>query len=203
MHQISGNEHESDLEQFLEIVPNANVAIDLKYASIDNFTGKNIYGPFNRAFLHPIAHQKFLIAAKELQRRNDRLKFLVLDALRPRSAQHILWNHVAGTDKEKYVAQPTRGSLHNFGMAIDVTLVGSTGAWLDMGSGFDDFREISQPQLETTFLRSGLLSPTQVANRWLLRECMAVGGFSAIAHEWWHFDALPGTLVRENFTIFE
>lgn len=188
---------------FLEILPSERFSVDLKYASTDNFVGENIYGEFRRAFLHRIAFEKLQKAAENLSRRRFGHKLLILDALRPRSAQWVLWNKVAGTDSEKYVADPRRGSLHNYGMAVDLTITTPTGQWLDMGSGFDDFRELSQPRFEDRFLANGDLTTAQVENRKLLRSCMEGAGFDSIPHEWWHFNALPADRVRSDFTILE
>lgn len=188
---------------FLEILPSERFSVDLKYASTDNFVGENIYGEFRRAFLHRIAFEKLQKAAENLSRRRFGHKLLILDALRPRSAQWVLWNKVSGTDSEKYVADPRRGSLHNYGMAVDLTITTPTGQWLDMGSGFDDFRELSQPRFEDRFLANGDLTTAQVENRKLLRSCMEGAGFDSIPHEWWHFNALPADRVRSDFTILE
>ena len=72
-----------------------------------------------------------------------------------------------------------------------------------MGSGFDDFRDLSQPSLEEKFLASGELSAEHHANRLLLRSCMTDAGFLIIPHEWWHFEALPRADVRAGFRIIE
>jgi zinc D-Ala-D-Ala dipeptidase len=189
--------------EFVELKPDQGFQIDLRYATTNNFVGENMYGPFNRAFLHKDAAKQLFEAHRLLQVRNPGYTFIIYDALRPRSIQWILWNHVEGTDAEMYVAQPERGSLHNFGMAVDLSVLDDKGELLDMGAGFDDFRPIAQPILEDKFLAEGILSEKHIKNRLILRNCMLDAGFIGLKHEWWHFDAMDRTVVRESFTIVE
>lgn len=193
----------SESRDFVEIRVSDRVAIDLKYATTDNFMRENVYQDFRRAFLHKLAFQKFEKAIQHLQKSRPEHKFLVLDALRPRSVQRILWNKVKGTTEEKYVANPDKGSMHNFGLALDLTIVDEHGRWLDMGSGFDDFRELSQPILEDQFIEKGVLTATHMRNRLLLRDAMQAGGFLTIKTEWWHFNALSLEEARRDYQIIE
>lgn len=188
---------------FVEVKTDASVKIDLRYASSNNFVGYDMYGPFRQAFLHRLAAEKLFRALKHLQTENPGYGFIIFDALRPRSVQRILWDNVKGTASERYIANPDLGSLHNFGFAVDLTVMDSAGRELDMGAGYDDFRDVAQPQLEEKFLASGDLSKEQVANRHILRRAMEASGFAQLAHEWWHFDALPKSEVRANFQIVE
>jgi D-alanyl-D-alanine dipeptidase len=73
---------------------------------------------------------------------------LVLDALRPQRVQQELWDALEGTELRMYLANPERGSIHSFGMALDITLLDGEGRELDMGTGFDDMTELSHPALE-------------------------------------------------------
>jgi D-alanyl-D-alanine dipeptidase len=190
-------------ENFVELVEGPEFKIDLRYGTTNNFVGVNMYGPFNKAFLHRIAGEKLFRALKHLQNTRPGYKFLIFDALRPRSIQRILWSHVEGTPGEKYIARPEPGSLHNFGFAVDLTVLDEHGSELDMGAGYDDFRDIAQPQLESRFVASGELTADHIANRMILREAMEIAGFSQLPHEWWHFDALPKAQVKDQFTIVE
>ena len=128
---------------------------------------------------------------------------LVLDALRPQSVQVQLWDHLAGTDLRQYVADPARGSIHSFGMALDATLLDPQGRELDMGSGFDEMIELSHPRLEAIHAATGKLTPDQVRNRELLRVVLRQGGFQGIDNEWWHFEMLDRQHVRKTFTRVE
>lgn len=189
---------------FVELKHGQDFHIDLRYASANNFVGHDMYGPhFRKAFLHRIAAEMLFAALGHLKSENPKLSFIVFDALRPRSIQRILWEHVKGTDGEQYIANPDRGSLHNFGFAVDLSILDENGRELDMGAGFDDFRPIAQPQLEDQFFANGALTSLHLQNRRLLRKVMETAGFKQLPHEWWHFDALPRSEVRDRFQIVE
>lgn len=188
---------------FVELKPGAQFALDLRYASTNNFVGVNMYGKFNRAFLHKVPAAMLAKAADLLRASKPGYKLLIFDALRPRSIQRVLWENVVGTAGERYIGNPERGSMHNFGFAVDLSILDASGKELDMGAGFDDFREIAQPQLEQRFLKEGLLSAEQVNNRQLLRDTMEPVGFTQLKHEWWHFDALDRDHVRSQYQIVE
>lgn len=190
-------------KDFVELHEGEGLRIDLRYASTNNFVGHDMYGPFRQAFLHKIAAQKLSMAYRSLRERHPGYGFIIFDALRPRSVQRVLWDHVKGTNGENYIANPDNGSLHNFGFAVDLTVTDPQGRELDMGAGFDDFREISQPKMEAHFLQQGLLSQTQINNRLILRNAMEAAGFIQLQHEWWHYDAMPKAEVREKFKIVE
>lgn len=191
-------------EDFVELKPSDGLQVDLRYASKNNFVGYDMYGPyFRKAFLHKIAADMLFSALRHLKTEQPDFSFIIFDALRPRSIQRILWEHVKGTDGESYIANPDRGSLHNFGFAVDLSILDGKGRELDMGAGFDDFRPIAQPQLEDQFLAEGSLTSLHLKNRQLLRLVMVGAGFKQLPHEWWHFDALPKAEVRDRFQIVE
>ena len=179
------------------------LTIDLKYASANNFVGQNMYGDFNKAYLHRIAAAKLAKAIKNLEGINPKFKLIVYDALRPRSVQFILWDKVKGSEQEKYVANPKGGSIHNYGFALDISIVDESGKELDMGTPYDDFTELAQPRFEEKFLQLGKLNAQQIKNRRLLRKVMEDAGFIQLPLEWWHFDALPKAEVRTKFRIVE
>lgn len=175
------------------------VRVDLRYVGPRNFVGRDLYGELDCAWLHRLAAEGLARAVAELKRLAPGHCLLVLDALRPHRVQIELWEFLDGTGLRQYVADPARGSIHSFGMALDVTIVNADGDELDMGSGFDEMDELSHPKLEAEHLASGALTPTQVANRQLLRRVMTVGGFNGVDNEWWHFDMLDRSHVRQTF----
>jgi D-alanyl-D-alanine dipeptidase len=177
-----------------------HIAVDLRYASVDNFVGRNLYGALDCAWLHHLAAAGLQRAAALLAREAPGHRLLVLDALRPHRVQIQLWDHLEGTDLRQYVADPARGSIHSFGMALDATLVDGKGRELDMGTGYDEMTELSHPKLDESHLASGALTPAQHANRQLLRRVLCASGFNGIDNEWWHFDMLDRTHVRQHFT---
>ena len=179
------------------------IGIDLRYASPNNFVGHDLYGSLDCAWLHELAAAGVERAGALIAREAPGLRILVLDALRPHRVQIQLWDFLDGTDLRQYVADPARGSIHSFGMALDATIIDTPGRELDMGSGYDEMTEMSHPRLEAAHLAEGRLTPAQVANRDLLRRAMAHGGFGGIDNEWWHFEMLDRDHVRKTFTRVE
>jgi len=177
--------------------------LDIRYATTNNFTGKNLYGDFRACFLHREAAGKLQNAVKNLNQSRPGWKFLVFDCLRPRSVQKILYAAVAGTSKQSYVAHPAGGSIHNFGFAMDLSLVDAQGREVDMGTPYDAFEPLAEPVREQEFLKSGRLTQTQHANRLILRSAMQQAGFIQLGNEWWHFDAKPAAEVRTKYRIIE
>lgn len=176
------------------------VSVDLRYASVANFVGRDLYGSLDCAWLHHLAATGLQGAAALLAREAPGHRLLVLDALRPHRVQIQLWDHLEGTDLRQYVADPARGSIHSFGMAVDATLVDAQGRELDMGTGYDEMTELSHPKLEAGHLASGALTPAQHRNRELLRGVLGRCGFRGIDNEWWHFEMLDRNHVRSTFT---
>ncbi|HWJ94900.1 MAG TPA: M15 family metallopeptidase [Telluria sp.] len=177
----------------------SGIQIDLRYASANNFVGRDLYSPFDCAWLHVEAAWALEKMVEWLAKRRPGYTPLVLDALRPQRVQEQLWDALEGTDLQMYLANPVRGSIHSYGMALDITILDEQGRELDMGTGFDDMTELSHPKLEEGFLISGQLTEAQVANRRLLREAMQHAGFVGINTEWWHFDCGDRELVRQTF----
>jgi D-alanyl-D-alanine dipeptidase len=193
----------STSNEYIEVKSGDAIVLDLRYATTNNFVGQNLYGVFNRAYLQKVAAGKLNLAAANLKIDQPKYKLIIFDALRPRSIQYLLWDKVKGTDQQKYVANPQSGSIHNYGFAVDLSIVDETGRELDMGTAFDDFTALAQPAQEEKFLESGKLTQQQLQNRHLLRKAMAAAGFIQLPLEWWHFDALPKAEVKKNYSIIE
>lgn len=178
----------------------AGIAVELRYATPDNFVGRDLYNPLDCAWLHRDAAAALEQAVAWLARQRPGYQLLILDALRPQRVQEQLWETLQGTDLLGYIAEPVRGSIHSFGMALDLTIIDETGRELDMGTAFDDLSERSQPALETLMLERGELTRAQCANRHLLRNAMLLAGFYGINSEWWHFDCGDRQHVRRTYT---
>ena len=178
----------------------AGIEVDLRYATANNFVGRDLYSPLDCAWLHRHAAVGLEKTLRWLALSRPDVRLLVLDALRPQRVQEQLWAALQGTDLLGYLANPVRGSIHSFGMAVDITLVDRNGNELDMGTPFDDLSERSHPALEDTMLARGELSAEQIANRRLLRDAMIHGGFIGISSEWWHFDCGDRNVVRAEYT---
>ena len=146
--------------------------IELRYATEDNFTGKKIYTEAKCLLMRGTA-EKLAAANREFAEMGYRLK--IWDAYRPLSAQQTLWDVVSD---RSFVADPKKGSIHNRGAAVDVTLVDNNGNG-SMPTGFDDFSESS--------ITYDGCSEEEARNRELLAEVMMRNGFVRYDAEWWHF----------------
>lgn len=175
------------------------IEVDLRYASPDNFVGRDLYTPFDCAWLHRDCAAALERAVAWLDARRPGNTLLVLDALRPQRVQQQLWDALADTELQMYLADPARGSIHSYGMALDLTILDEHGIELDMGTGFDDLTERSQPALEQQMLRRREITQAHIDNRQLLRNAMAQAGFVGINSEWWHYDLGDRELVRRTF----
>ncbi len=185
--------------QFVHLDSVRGVQHDLRYAGSNNFAGRNLYGSLDCAWLRAEAATGLEAAARWLAEHRPGWALFVLDALRPQRVQEAIWADVEGTPMAMYFAHPGRGSIHSFGMAVDVTLRGPDGVEADMGSGFDEMCALSHPELHAEHLASGALTAAHVAQRELLRSAMAHGGFEGIGTEWWHFDQGDRSRVRHDF----
>lgn len=174
------------------------IAVDLRYASTRNLLGRDLSSPHDCAWLHRRAADALQAAAEWLARERPDRRLLVLDAVRPQRVQELFWAHVKGTPMQMYFAPPERGSIHSFGMALDVTLADAQGRELDLGSPFDDTTEASHPALEHAQRAAGTLAAAAWDERRLLRQALGQAGWQGIATEWWHFDLGDRDEVRRT-----
>ena len=176
------------------------VTHDLRYAGINNFAGRVLYEPgIDCGWLRCEAAAGLESAAAWLAVHRPGHTIIVLDALRPQRVQTAIWADVVGTPMQPYFAEPVRGSIHSFGMAVDVSLLRPDGHEVDMGSAFDEMDEVSHPEFHERLLASGRLGAAHIEERRWLREAMAQGGFAGIPTEWWHFDHGDRAHVRREF----
>lgn len=188
-----------DSPNYIDLRTISGLRIELKYASLDNFMLENLYEGRQECLLHPLAAEKLIKAVHLLNGKVRGHRLIIYDALRPHRIQLRMWEKVKGTASEAYVAAPEPGSLHNYGLAVDCSILGPEGMPLDMGASFDDFRPIAEPRLEAKYLASGELNRDQYHNRLLLRDLMSEAGFFVLPNEWWHFEALPRDLAFQNY----
>ncbi len=182
---------------------NRDIQVELKYSSKDNFLKKDLYGDLDKCFLQREVALKLDKAQKYLTKRKPNYKLKVFDGLRPRSIQWKMWNFVKGTSQQKYVANPKWGSIHNYGAAVDITIVDDNGIELNMGTPFDYFGPLAEPRFEKRFLKQGRLTGKHIKNRHLLRTVMKYGGFKNISIEWWHFNGYANHVVKRKYKIVE
>lgn len=155
-----------------------SIILDMRYATENNFVEEKMYD-CGRCFLRPEVAQKIVKVHQKLQQRGLGLK--MYDCYRPRPIQWKLWEKVP--DK-RYVSDPRKGSMHNRGAAVDLTIVDGGGEQLDMGTTYDFFG----PEAWSTYQD---LPDTVLANRQLLKGLLEAEGFAGIRTEWWHF-SYPG-----------
>ncbi len=183
----------------------STIVVELKYSTNDNFLGRDVYQGMQRAYLQPDVAQMLVKAQQLLKEINPDYTLVVYDAARPRSIQQKMWDAVEAPFDEKirFLSNPRNGSIHNFGAAVDVSILDEGGKALDMGTGFDHMGELAYPSREQEMLEQGRLTELQIANRRLLRRVMYGAGFWGIQSEWWHFNACTREEARKRYTIIE
>jgi D-alanyl-D-alanine dipeptidase len=193
------------LVDILSIDP--SLIVDLKYSSRDNFLSEDVYGDLETCYLQREVAHMLKEAHNTLKREYPRYRFIIYDGARPWSIQKKMWKMVKNRLR-RYVANPSVGSNHNFGAAVDLSIVEINAIrrehrLLDMGTAYDCFGPLSQPRYEKRFLRAGLLSAEQIKNRRILRDAMMSAGFKMINVEWWHFNAFSSKEIRKRYQIIE
>ena len=170
------NKREAHLIELITLDP--SIKLDIRYATGNNFVGRPVY-PEARAFLQKPAAAAVVRVHKKLKEKG--LGIVIFDGYRPWTITKLFWD-VVPEDKRKFVANPAKGSKHNRGCAIDLSIFDlKTGQLIDMPSGYDEFTERASPDY-----KGG--TPQQTANREMLRKLMEAEGFTVNPNEWWHFD---------------
>ena len=176
----------------------STITVDLMYAKADNFVGEKMYN-FDKAYLHPKAAAALKEANRLLKESNPRLHLHIHDAARPMSVQQKMWNKVKGTSQQNYVSNPANGGgLHNYGLAVDLTIADCNGDTLPMGTLVDALTYKSHIDNEEELVRTGKISKEAAQNRQLLRAVMKKAGFRALRSEWWHFNFTTRADARKN-----
>jgi len=151
------------------------IRLDIRYATPDNFMKETLY-PEARCLLRPEVAAALSRVQEALEKKGMGLK--VFDGYRPLSVQKKMW---ARFPVEGYIANPAKGSNHNRGAAVDLTLVDAEGRELSMPSAYDEFSERAH--------RDYMKAPKDaVEHRTILEAAMTAEGFRGISTEWWHFD---------------
>jgi len=152
-----------------------SIVLDIRYATSNNFLHRAVYKQA-RCFLVKEAALKLQEVQNELKQLGLGLK--IFDGYRPLRVQKKMWQIMPNP---KYVANPAKGSRHNRGCAVDLTLVDSTGKELNMPTEFDNFTVKAH--------HNYMKLPARVRlNRWILKTVMEKHGFKSISSEWWHYD---------------
>ena len=152
------------------------VRIDVRYATTNNFMHATLY-PIAKVFLRAPAARALAEVQADLAKDNLGLK--VFDGYRPYSITEKMWEPIKNSD---FVADPAKGSRHNRGAAVDLTVVDlKTGDEIAMPTPYDDFTSRARQDFND-------LPPNVIANRAKLRDAMVRHGFEPLPSEWWHFD---------------
>ena len=206
------NQEKSDIEKSLERIGLQNVAEEIPgvevyivYATPYNFMGRVLYKGLDEAYLVPEAMEKLKKANELLRKKRLDLHLVVYDAARPRSIQEQMWKVVENTELQDFVANPNKsgGGPHNYGVAVDVTLVDCTGHPIPMGSEYDYFGDRSRVDLEVQLIESGEINQRELKNRQLLREVMTEAGWLVEPSEWWHFNAMPLAEASQRLSVIK
>ncbi len=167
---------EADLVELVRL--DSTIRIDIRYATSNNFMKRPMYTSA-RAFLQRPAATALVRAHRELQKHGYGI--LILDGYRPWSVTKKFWDEIPTRDRA-FVANPSKGSKHNRGCAVDLSLYDlKTGKEVEMPSAYDEFTERASPDYA-----GGL--PSERKRRDLLRRVMESEGFTVNVGEWWHFD---------------
>ncbi|MCC3566080.1 MULTISPECIES: M15 family metallopeptidase [unclassified Microcoleus] len=155
---------------------NPNIRLDIRYATTNNFLKRKLYTVAKCALRSSVA-QKLALVQTDLEKIGLGLK--VYDCYRPFSVTKQMWEFLPDPN---YVANPARGSRHNRGAAVDLTLVDRTGKELEMPTPYDDFTKKAHRDYNGGSAQSR-------KNRQTLEDAMKKQGFIGISTEWWHFDS--------------
>ena len=180
---------DSDFVPVRDYIP--DLAVELKYSTEENFTGKVIY-EFRDAYLRYGTVKKLMAAQQQLSEQGLGLK--LWDSFRPVSAQYTLWD---ACPDPAYVANPNNGfSSHSRGNTVDITLVDASGQEMAMPTGFDDFSARADRDYSDC-------TEEVAANAMLLQAVMEDAGFRGYAGEWWHFSDEDTYPVEGTFEPLE
>jgi beta-N-acetylhexosaminidase/D-alanyl-D-alanine dipeptidase len=181
--EVSSGVLDSELIDILSL--DSTFVLDIRYATDNNFTGQAVYTPDEaRCLLRKPVAEALVAVHADLKDLGYRLK--IFDCYRPIAVQQRLFEVVPNPD---YVAEPAfdengnpiRGSKHNRGAAVDLTLITTAGEPVDMPTDYDDFSERAHPD-------DPEMSEHHRANVRRLANAMTKHGFTPIRTEWWHFD---------------
>ena len=169
---------EDPLVDAAPLVP--GLIVDLTYASAGNIAGRPLYPPGAKCLLRRSVAQRLAIAARALSKK--KLRLVAHDCTRPEAAQEALWK---AHPQPGAVADPSRGSLHERGVAVDLGLADLSGAPVPVPTAMDAFGPLAAAD-------APLPDGPAKANRDALEQAMYAAGFRVNPKEWWHYSRLWG-----------
>ncbi|MCM8830134.1 MAG: M15 family metallopeptidase [Candidatus Omnitrophica bacterium] len=165
--------YSTELIDVKEVIP--DIILDIRYATHNNFTEKVLY-PTADCFLAKEVALALKKVQDDLRTQGYRLK--IFDGYRPLSVQREMWKVFPDS---RYVANPQKGSVHNKGYAVDLTIVSLDGSPVAMPTDFDEFTERAHTNYKN-------LPQDVIKHREILKRTMGKYGFTSIKTEWWHFN---------------
>ncbi|HEX8889060.1 MAG TPA: M15 family metallopeptidase [Pyrinomonadaceae bacterium] len=172
----TGTFRQPDLVELVKLDP--TIHLDIRYATKNNFLGRAVYKEA-RAFLERPAAEALVRVSAALKRQGYGLT--VFDGYRPWAVTKTFWD-ATPADKKEFVADPSKGSRHNRGCAVDLTMYDlKTGEEVKMPSGYDEMTERSH-------INYACATPEARRLRDLLRAAVEAEGFNVYEPEWWHYD---------------
>jgi len=172
----TGDFLQTDLVELVKIDP--TIHLDIRYATADNLVGRPVYMQA-RAFLQRPAAEALVRVNAALKK--DGYGLLVFDGYRPWAVTKIFWD-VTPPGKREFVADPAKGSKHNRGAAVDLSLYSlATGREVTMPSVYDEMSPRAYPSYA-----GGTQAERDARDR--LRRAMEAEGFTVEPNEWWHFN---------------
>ena len=178
--------------------------VSLMYARADNFVGVVLYDDLRQAYLHPDAAAALVKAQKRLKQLHPELSLKIYDAARPMHIQQKMWNKVKNTPMKPYVSNPANGGgLHNYGLAVDITLCDAKGDSIAMGTKIDHLGPEAHIDTENQLVAKGIISKRAQQNRQLLRQVMRYAGFKPLRTEWWHFNFKSRAEAKRHYKVIK
>lgn len=176
MPKEQGNFRAPDLVELVKLDP--SIKLDIRYATANNFLGRQVY-PEARAFLQRPAAESLIRVHRAMQKKGYGV--LVFDGYRPWAITKVFWDATPAS-KKNFVANPAKGSKHNRGCAVDMSLFDlKTGKEIPMPSEYDEMTERAYPNY-----KGGTAEQRKMRD--MLRAAMESEGFTVNEYEWWHFD---------------
>ena len=178
------------------------IRVSLMYSRSNNFTGEVLYTDLTKAYLHPLAAHALVKAQAKLKELRPDLSLIIFDATRPMSIQQKMWDKVKNTSKDIYVSNPANGGgLHNYGLAVDISICKLNGDTITMGTKVDHMSLASHVDNENNLVAKRIITKEAQQNRELLRLVMQHAGFKPLRTEWWHFNCRSRAQAKQFFKV--
>lgn len=182
----------------------STIQVHLMYATPDNFMHRILYADIHKAFALQELAEKLKSAQTQLKSIHPGYSLIIYDAARPVSVQREMWETAKQMGKTLYVANPEKANgLHNYGAAVDISIIDGNGRPLDMGTPVDWFGPEAHISNEAQLVADGKITKEQLENRLLLRKIMKDNGFLSIRTEWWHFEIMRAKQAKLSLKLIE